>query len=101
MVESSKLTCAWMNLRVLPVQAKPHVLDPLQPGRAGASAKRVSTDWWFIGRSKLMAMTSLVATLVASRAGEMLTIRGGLSAHAEARGANKARIRRTARRMPA
>src|ERR1700737_1803130 len=89
-----------MNVRVLPLQAKWQFLEPLHPGNAGASPNRVSTDWWFIGRSKLMVMASLVPTLVASRPGEMLTIRGGFSAHAEARGANTARTRRTERRMP-
>src|SRR4029077_5910710 len=101
MVESSKLTCAWMNVRVLPLQAKWQFLDPLHAGNEGASPNRVSTDWWFIGRSKLMAIASLVPTLVASQPGEMLTIRGGFNAHADARGATTARTRKTARRMPA
>src|ERR1700694_5886111 len=100
MVERSKLTWAWMNVRVLPLQAKWQLLDPVHPGNAGASPNRVSTDPWFIGRSKLMVMASLVATLVASRLGEMLTIRGGLSAHAEARGANTGRAKKTTRRLP-
>src|SRR5260370_36104160 len=90
-----------MNIRVLPLQAKWQLFDGLHPGKVGVSPNRCSTESWLIGRSKLMLMAWLVATLVASRPGEMLTIRGGVSAHAEARGAHNARARGTPRRMPA
>src|SRR3982074_2536883 len=39
-VERAKLTCVWMNMRLLPVQAKRQFLDPPQPGRAGDRANR-------------------------------------------------------------
>jgi len=89
-----------MNVSVLPLQAKWQFFDPLQPGKAGLSPNRCSTDSWFIARSKLMVIAWLVATSLASRPGEMLTMRGGLSAQAHARGANNARITKTPRRMP-
>src|ERR1700737_1945219 len=100
-VDPLKVACGVINVRVLPLQAKWQFFDPLQPAKAGVSPNRCSTDSWLIPRSKLMLMGWLVATSVASRPGEMLTIRGGLRAHAEARGANRARTKKTARRMPA
>src|SRR5207244_13403292 len=88
-----------MKVSVLPLQAKWQFFDPLHPGKAGLSPKRCSTDSWFIARSKLMVIAWLVATSVASRQGEMLTMRGGLSAQALAAGANNARSTNTARRV--
>ena len=53
-----------MNISVLPVQAKRQFLDPLQPGSTGASAKRRSTESWFMGRSNPMLIVWLVGTSV-------------------------------------
>jgi len=89
-----------MKVSVLPLQAKWQFFDPLHPGKAGLSPNRCSTDSWFIARSKLMVIAWLVATSVASRPGAMLTMRGGFSAQADARGANKARITKIPRRIP-
>src|SRR2546423_4760240 len=89
-----------MSVNVLLLQAKWQFFDPLQAGKAGLSPNRCSTDSWFIARSKVIVIAWLVATSVASRPGEMLTMRGGLSAQAQASGANNARIKKTPRRMP-
>src|SRR5438132_11516710 len=90
---------AWMYVSVLPLHAKWQFFDPLQPGKTGVSPNRCSTDSWFMARSKVMVIGWLVATSVVSRPGEMLTMRGGLSAQAGVRGANTARSKKTPRRM--
>src|SRR5216684_3259623 len=93
-VERAKLTLVWMNIRLLPVQAKRQFLDPLQPGSGGERSKRRSTESWFMGRSKPMLTVWLFGTSVTSRPGEMLTMRGGFRAHETSAGARTA-IRRS------
>src|SRR2546421_1496519 len=92
-VVRAKLTWVWMNIRVLPDQAKRQSFEPLQPGSAGARSNRRSTDSWFIGRSKPMLMVWLEGTSATSRPGEMLTMRGGFRAQAASTGASTARRR--------
>src|SRR5207245_9974099 len=100
-VESAKLTWVWMNIRVLPVQAKRQLLDPLQLESAGARSKRCSTDSWFMGRSKPMLIVWLDGTSVTSRLGVMLTMRGGFRAQEARAGANTARRRSRRTRLDA
>ena len=45
-----------MKVSVLPLQAKWQFFDSLQPGKAGLSPNRCSTDSWFIARSKVMVI---------------------------------------------
>src|ERR1700682_2212658 len=92
-VDSAKLTLVWMNIRVLPVQAKRQFLEPLQAESAGARSNRLSTEAWVMGRSKPMLIVWFDGTSVTSRLGEMVTIRGGVSAHAASAGANTTRKR--------
>src|ERR1700731_4788033 len=92
-VERAKLTCVWMNIRVLPVQANRQFLEPLQPDSGGARSNRLSTEPWFMGRSKPMLIVWFDGTSVTSRLGEMVTMRGGFSAHAASAGANTTRKR--------
>src|ERR1700693_3430868 len=96
-VDRAKLTWVWMNIRVLPVHAKRQFLDPLQAGSAAARSNLRSTEPWFMGRSKPMLIVWFDGTSVTSRLGEMLTMRGGFSAHAASAGAITAsrRSRRT------
>src|ERR1700682_1404466 len=100
-VERAKLTWVWMNIRVLPVQAKWQFLDPLQPASAGARSNRRSTESWFMGRSKPMLIVWFDGTSVTSRLGEMLTMRGGFSAQAASAGARTARRRSRRTRVDA
>src|ERR1700724_774183 len=81
-VDRAKLTLVWMNIRVLPVQAKRQFLEPLQAESAGARSNRLSTEGWFMGRSKPMLIVWFDGTSGTSRLGEMVTMRGGFSAHA-------------------
>src|SRR2546422_2081689 len=98
-VDSSKLTCVWKNIIVLPFQANRQFFEPAQSFRAGESANRLSTESWFMGRSKLMLIAWLVGTSVTSLLGEMLTMRGGLRAHALNPQARTASIRTMPRRI--